>query len=612
MELKCNMSKIMTDQSISVVALLGSVGVGKSAIVEFLTGSSPKKFENENITGTTIRMGYEEALIYKNKKTCKLSINLKNPTDDDILVRRFSIKDNPGHNAYMVSLITGSETVDNAMFIVSMTDGIENQSRQHMKCFKMTNCSKICFCISKIDLAPTKQKVETRINEIYNFMEEENLDENIDPFIIPISTKKESSINIDKVIRYLANTSFDFNKIQSKIDKHFIFPIIRSFDVNRPGTSLKNMKGGVFGGALNSGFICKNDIICIIPGIVSNDSCLPLITKVVNIHSGTKYIDFAIPGGYVGIETTLDTELFKHDGMVGQVVFKMKNPNVESLLNSVNCKITKTCYVKNMNVFEDHTFIIGQKYLLIIHGKEVIATLQDNDDNNNYLFSLFQPCALINDENVAILEILQNSNTLNVIAHANIDIKSNMRNIIINMQDDINDFINKNIFQAYSSLKLINDIEDLNDSMDDILDADKLKNNLTFDHSIFSPDFISISLHKTSTSVSIINPCEVFSQFSDDNEILANIYNQFANFVKNRHDNLKDNRVTYQIEANKITYNDVKRTMKSLFVGDFNKDVDEFVTENFKCKSCNAIGSIKHSKNNIICRACNAIISIKK
>jgi translation initiation factor 2 subunit 3 len=60
--------------------------------------------------------------------------------------------------------------------------------------------------------------------------------------------------------------------------------IIRSFDVNKPNTKIKEIIGGVIGGTLLKGMIKIGDEIEIRPGIVTKTNgiftCKPLFSKI--------------------------------------------------------------------------------------------------------------------------------------------------------------------------------------------------------------------------------------------------------------------------------------------------------------------------------------------
>jgi len=64
--------------------------------------------------------------------------------------------------------------------------------------------------------------------------------------------------------------------------------IIRSFDVNRPGEEVENLKGGVAGGSILKGVLKVGDEVEIRPGIVAKDSqgqtrSTPIFSRIVSL-----------------------------------------------------------------------------------------------------------------------------------------------------------------------------------------------------------------------------------------------------------------------------------------------------------------------------------------
>ena len=61
--------------------------------------------------------------------------------------------------------------------------------------------------------------------------------------------------------------------------------VIRSFDVNKPGADIEELKGGVAGGSILQGVLKVGDEIEVRPGVVSKDSkgqlqCTPIRSSI--------------------------------------------------------------------------------------------------------------------------------------------------------------------------------------------------------------------------------------------------------------------------------------------------------------------------------------------
>ena len=101
------------------------------------------------------------------------------------------------------------------------------------------------------------------------------------------------------------------------------FIIARSFDINRPGTLVHDLHGGVIAGILKKGKLKVGDTIEIKPGIMEKHanqvSYRPLKTKIVSIYRGSYPISEAGPGGSLAFETELDCVLTRTDSLSGSI-----------------------------------------------------------------------------------------------------------------------------------------------------------------------------------------------------------------------------------------------------------------------------------------------------
>ncbi len=99
--------------------------------------------------------------------------------------------------------------------------------------------------------------------------------------------------------------------------------VLRSFDVNRPGTDVHELVGGVLGGSLTRGEISVGDEVEISPGLLDDrGKYSPFITKVASLGTGVGMAEKVGPGGLVSLGTYLDPSLTKGDLMVGSLVGK--------------------------------------------------------------------------------------------------------------------------------------------------------------------------------------------------------------------------------------------------------------------------------------------------
>jgi len=100
--------------------------------------------------------------------------------------------------------------------------------------------------------------------------------------------------------------------------------VLRSFDVNKPGTKIKEIKGGVIGGSLTQGLFNVGDEIEIKPGIPNQkkNTYEPIITEITSLGTAAGIVDSVKPGGLVAIGTKLDPSMTRSDSLVGSVIGK--------------------------------------------------------------------------------------------------------------------------------------------------------------------------------------------------------------------------------------------------------------------------------------------------
>jgi translation initiation factor 2 subunit 3 len=138
--------------------------------------------------------------------------------------------------------------------------------------------------------------------------------------IVPISAQLK--YNIDVVCEYIVK------KIPVPV-RNFTSPpnmiVIRSFDVNKPGSEVEDIQGGVAGGSILQGVLRLGQEIEVRPGIVAKDSagrikCTPILSRIVSLFAEQNPLQFAVPGGLIGVGTTVDPTLTRADRLVGQVL----------------------------------------------------------------------------------------------------------------------------------------------------------------------------------------------------------------------------------------------------------------------------------------------------
>lgn len=225
--------------------------------------------------------------------------------------RTVSFIDAPGHETLMATVLSGASLMDGALLLISADEKCpQPQTAEHLKALDIVGIKKIIIVQNKVDLVSQQQAMD-HYKQIKDFVKGTVAE---DAPIIPISAINNA--NVDLLIEAIENNMPTPERDNTKQPK---FYVARSFDINRPGTPIAELKGTVIGGSLTQGVIKTGDEIEIRPGAKVGDKWLPVKTKVVEMIESNKRIKEAKPGGLIAIQTDLDPALGKGDGLVGNI-----------------------------------------------------------------------------------------------------------------------------------------------------------------------------------------------------------------------------------------------------------------------------------------------------
>jgi len=206
--------------------------------------------------------------------------------------------------------------MDAALLIVAANEECpQPQTREHLMALEIMGIKDIIVVQNKIDLVDKEQLMKS-YNQIKDFVKDTVAR---DAPIIPISA--QHNINVDVLIQ---NIQERFKTPERKKEDDPIFYVARSFDVNKPGTEVKNINGGVLGGTVRKGIFKKGEVIEILPGFSFEKEGKvvweAIQTKVEDLVKGGISLGEMGPGGSGSILTCLDPSVVKSDSLVGNVV----------------------------------------------------------------------------------------------------------------------------------------------------------------------------------------------------------------------------------------------------------------------------------------------------
>ncbi|MBN1860467.1 MAG: translation initiation factor IF-2 subunit gamma [Candidatus Thermoplasmatota archaeon] len=303
------------------IGMIGHVDHGKTTLTQRLTGKWTDEHSEELKRGISIRLGYADAAFYK-CSTCddpscyttqKICPNCKGKTE---LLRVVSFVDAPGHETLMATMLSGAAIMDGAILVIAANEVCpQPQTREHLMALEIIGAKRIIIVQNKIDLV-SEEDAQKNYQQIVKFVKG-TCAENAP--IIPVSAHHD--INIDVLIRTMQEA---IPTPKRDMEKPPLMYVARSFDVNKPGTKLSELKGGVVGGSLLQGTIKKGEKIEIAPGrkreVEGKTVLEPILTIAHTLMTGGTITDMALPGGLIAIGTELDPTIVKSDSLAGKLV----------------------------------------------------------------------------------------------------------------------------------------------------------------------------------------------------------------------------------------------------------------------------------------------------
>jgi translation initiation factor 2 subunit 3 len=396
----------MEFQPVINIGMIGHVSDGKSTLTKCLTQKETQQYAKEKETNITIRLGYANAKIYKCPKCvapqCYYAIGSAKDTTckhckmQGELVNHVSFVDCPGHNSFMGTMLNGTSVMDYTIAVESAVNKVfpAPQTVQHLSAIESNNIINVGMILNKIDLVSEITTVE-KIDELKKFLQNYKCKNN---HIIPISATFD--VNVDVVCEILANLKVpnrDTNPENLRMN------IIRSFNVNLPGTNIEDLRGGVVGGSIVKGKINVGDDIYILPGIIYENSYKPLKSKVLTIFSEKNSLESAVCGGLIGIGLDIDPGLTGDDAIVGNVIKKNINNNSEYYVtNNITLKI-KYFEGNNSEILDSLKDDTTKGVILNINMNNIQGKINFNERNDeNYNFILEKAIYIEKEDKITV------------------------------------------------------------------------------------------------------------------------------------------------------------------------------------------------------------------
>jgi translation initiation factor 2 subunit 3 len=253
----------------------------------------------------------------------------------------------------MATMLNGAAVMDAALLLVAANETCpQPQTSEHLAAVEIMKLEHLIILQNKVDLIKEAQALEhqksiaafvkgARTHTHTTYIANTPLDPQClipcaPPLSFPTSNAPGTVAESSPIVPISAQLKYNIDAVNEYIVKRIPIPtrdftsdprliVIRSFDVNKPGAEVDELKGGVAGGSILTGVLRLGMEVEIRPGIVTKDSagrnrCQPIYSRIVSLHAETNQLQFAVPGGLIGVGTKIDPTLCRADRLVGQVL----------------------------------------------------------------------------------------------------------------------------------------------------------------------------------------------------------------------------------------------------------------------------------------------------
>lgn len=249
----------------------------------------------------------------------------------------------------MATMLNGAAVMDAALLLIAGNEPCpQPQTSEHLAAIEIMKLQHIIILQNKVDLMK-ESAAEEHYQSIKKFIKGTHSPLHLGFLVLKADTWYSGTVAANApIVPISAQLRYNIDAINEYIVKRIPIPprdftaaprliVIRSFDVNKPGAEIAELKGGVAGGSILTGVLKLGDEIEIRPGVVTKDvegrmNCNPIFSRIVTLFAEENDLKFAVPGGLIGIRRLfswdlrlgvglkVDPTLCRSDRLVGQVL----------------------------------------------------------------------------------------------------------------------------------------------------------------------------------------------------------------------------------------------------------------------------------------------------
>jgi elongation factor Tu len=214
------------------VGTIGHIDHGKSTLTAALLAVQAKKGLAQMKAYSDITKGGTVRDATKTVTIALSHVEYESPT------RHYAHIDCPGHADFVKNMITGAAQMDGAILVVSATDGVMPQTREHVLLARQVGVPKIIVFLNKCDLVPEKDLIDLVEEEVRDLLTKNQFDGKGAPVI---RGSASNALNGDetwsKSVDELVNALDTYIPTPVReIDKPFLMPIEDIFSIEGRGT----------------------------------------------------------------------------------------------------------------------------------------------------------------------------------------------------------------------------------------------------------------------------------------------------------------------------------------------------------------------------------------
>jgi elongation factor Tu len=217
------------------VGTIGHVDHGKSTLTASIVAVQSRKGLAQLTSYADITKG---GTVRDSSKTITIAVS---HVEYESEARHYAHVDCPGHADYVKNMITGAAQMDGAVLVVSATDGVMPQTREHILLARQVGVPKIVVFLNKCDLVPDKELIDLVEEEIRELLTKNHFDGANTPVIRGSALKALEATGTDdewskKITELVAALDTFIPVPVRETDKPFLMPIEDIFSIEGRGT----------------------------------------------------------------------------------------------------------------------------------------------------------------------------------------------------------------------------------------------------------------------------------------------------------------------------------------------------------------------------------------